>query len=87
MAIQFLDRDVSLPTSISEIIYRFEHDQWMMTDAERVTLNTLLNKLRPECAIEIGTYKAGSLGILSKFCKKVYTIDIDKTCRDEYGGR
>ena len=64
---------------------RFEHDEWQMIDAERSALTAVLSELQPVCAIEVGTYKAGSLGIMSKFCKKVYTLDIDSTCREVYG--
>ena len=87
MSVQFIDRNIKLPTSSAEIRSRFDHDQWLMTDAERSALAALLSELRPECAIEIGTYKAGSLGIISKFCKQVYTLDIDPSCRDTYGER
>jgi hypothetical protein len=41
--------------------------------------------LRPECAIEIGTYRAGSLAVVSKYSRKVYSLDIDPACRDNYG--
>ena len=87
MSVQFLDRSVKLPTSSAEIRSRFDHDRWLMTDAERSALAALLSELRPECAIEIGTYKAGSLGIISRFCKQVYTLDIDPSFRDMYGER
>jgi hypothetical protein len=59
----------------------------MMTDSERLCLKALLSELRPECAIEIGTYRGGSLEIISKYSKMVYTIDIDPTCRDMLKGR
>lgn len=84
MGIQFLSRNISLPKSAEEIKSRFTHDMWIMTDAERSALSTLLSNLRPECALEIGTYKAGSLGILSKYSNRVYTIDIDPSFQSEY---
>ena len=87
MAVQFLDGSIKLPTSSAEIGSRFDHDQWLMTDAERSALSALLSELRPECAIEIGTYRAGSLKIISKFCKQVYTLDIDPGFRDTYKER
>jgi hypothetical protein len=55
-----------------------------MTDAERCTLIMLLNELRPVCSIEIGTFKGGSLSVLSKFSRKVYTLDIDPTCCERF---
>ena len=87
MALQFLDRGIKLPASSTEIRSRFDHDKWLMTDAERSALSALLSELRPESAIEIGTYRAGSLGIISKFCKQVYTLDIDSSIRDMYQDR
>lgn len=56
-----------------------------MTEAERCTLIMLLNEIKPECAIEIGTYKGGSLSVLSRFSKKVYTLDIDPTFSTQFG--
>jgi hypothetical protein len=85
MAIQLLDRSIKLPTSSAEIRSRFDHDQWLMTDAERSALSALLCELRPESAIEIGTYRTGSLSVISKFSKQVYTLDIDPIFRDTYG--
>jgi len=82
MSRQLLDRTLKLPVSPFEIKSRYHNDEWVMTDAERSALYALLSELRPECAIEIGTYKAGSLGIISKFCKRVYTLDIDPSCGD-----
>lgn len=85
MAYQFLSRQIELPKAPEEISNRYTHDQWLMTDAERSALAALLSKLQPECAIEVGTYKGGSLGLLAKYCKKVYTLDIDPSFRDEHG--
>jgi len=51
--------------------------EWQMSRAEKYCLIHLLEKLNPEYSIEIGTYKGGSLQVLSKFSKKVYSIDID----------
>lgn len=82
MAYQFLDRTAALPKTSDEIATRFSHDDWMMTDAERCTLITVLRERQPECAIEVGSYKGGSLGILAKYCKKVYSLDVDPALRD-----
>jgi hypothetical protein len=85
MAYQFLDRQLELPRSPEEISSRFTHDQWLMTDSERSALTALLRKLQPECAIEVGTYKGGSLGVLAKYCKKAYTLDVAPSFRDGHG--
>jgi hypothetical protein len=50
---------------------------WMMSPSEKVALIFLLEHLRPKVAIEIGTYKGGSLQVLSQFCHRVYSIDVD----------
>src|SRR5262245_23050077 len=84
MSVQFLSREIRLPTSAQELESRFEFDHWMMTDAERSTLTTLLQKLRPDCAIEIGTYRAGSLAVIADCAKKVYSLDIDPSCKANY---
>lgn len=84
MSIQYLDRSLHLPTSPEQIISRSSFDHWMMTDAERSALTVLLEKIRPQCVIEIGTYRAGSLKVLSKFAEHVYSLDIDPSCKDDY---
>lgn len=85
MAFQLLDRSAQLPATASDISNRFTtRDDWEMTDAERLALTGLLAELRPECAIEVGVYRAGSLSMLSRFCKKVYALDIDPACAARY---
>lgn len=51
--------------------------EWQMSRAEKYCLIHLLENLKPEYSIEIGTYKGGSLQVLSKYSKNVYSIDID----------
>ena len=87
MSVQFLDRNIRLPTSPEQIRSRFEFDHWIMTDAERSSLTVLLQELRPQCAIEIGTYRGGSLSFLSKYSRHVYSIDIDPLCRNTFAGQ
>ncbi|MFQ5642844.1 MAG: class I SAM-dependent methyltransferase [Thiogranum sp.] len=84
MSVQFLDRLVKLPSSPEQIHSRFEFDHWMMTDAERSSLTQILRELRPECALEIGTYRAGSLSVLARYSGHVYSLDVDPSCRDRY---
>jgi predicted O-methyltransferase YrrM len=50
---------------------------WQMSIAERNYFTCCLTKLQPTLALEIGTYQGGSLQVLSKFSKKVISIDID----------
>jgi hypothetical protein len=49
---------------------------WQMSRAEKYCLIDLMNHLKPEVAIEIGTYKGGSLQVIQHFSKEVYSIDI-----------
>lgn len=60
---------------------------WQMSRSERLCLVSLLQKIRPEIAIEIGTSNGGSLQVISKYAKKVYAIDIDPTVTDRLGSK
>lgn len=88
MAYQYIDRNVRLPAASSDVADRYTaQDNWEMTDAERLALAGLLSDLRPECAVEVGVYRAGSLSVLSRFCKKVYALDIDPACAAHFQDR
>ena len=50
---------------------------WQMSEAEKIALVQLLETARPEVAVEIGTYRGGSLQVLSAHATKVYSIDTD----------
>jgi len=60
-------------------------ENWWMTQQERFALICILRRLRPKCAIEVGTLNGGSLSTLAKFSEKVYSIDIDATCEERLG--
>lgn len=47
-----------------------------MTRIEKIAFHTLIKKIAPKNALEIGTYKGGSLQILSEFSEHVYSMDI-----------
>jgi len=47
-----------------------------MTRWEKYALASLLQAVRPDVAIEIGTYQGGSLQLLSQYAQKVYSVDI-----------
>lgn len=65
-----------------------EHaDEWAMWESERVMLSFFLQNVGPEVAIEIGTLKAGSLSLISKFSEKVYSLDIDAECKRSYSDK
>ncbi len=74
-----------IPGSIKEALFNEYIEGWYMTEAERSTLIMLLEKIRPKCAIDVGTYEGGSLSVLSRFSKKVYTLDFDPTCKEKLG--
>jgi len=50
---------------------------WQMNHCERLALISILRKLRPQLAVEVGTYKGGSLQVIAKYSEKVITLDID----------
>jgi hypothetical protein len=50
---------------------------WQMTTCEQMALQHVLSTLRPKHAVEVGTYKGGSLQVLSHYCGHVDSIDID----------
>jgi len=52
---------------------------WQMHSSERLVLRALLELLRPEVSIEIGTAHGGSLQLISRYSRRVYSIDIDPT--------
>lgn len=63
------------------------HLEWHMSRNERYAFIKLLEKIKPKVAIEIGCFKGGSLEILSKYCEKVYSIDIDPSVKDNLEGK
>lgn len=72
MAFQFLDRAIRPPSTSAEIVQRLSgvHDEWLMTDAERSAVHSMLVTLKPQVAIEVGVYRAGSLAILAAQCQR-----------------
>ncbi|KOF03984.1 hypothetical protein OB69_02980 [Roseivirga seohaensis subsp. aquiponti] len=49
---------------------------WQMSRSEKYALIGLLEHLKPNCSVEIGTFQGGSLQVISEFSEKVYSIDI-----------
>ncbi|WP_218933371.1 class I SAM-dependent methyltransferase [Rubripirellula lacrimiformis] len=58
---------------------------WQMTRCEKFAFSKLIETAAPQVAIEIGTYKGGSLQTVSKFSEKVYSLDIDPDCKSQLG--
>ena len=50
--------------------------EWQMSRAEKYSLIEILSNLKPDVSLEIGTFMGGSLQVISKFSKNVYSIDI-----------
>lgn len=48
---------------------------WMMSYGERLVLFSILQHVQPEAAIEIGTAMGGSLQLIARFARKVYSLD------------
>ena len=57
----------------------FSH--WDNNPAEKAVFCTLLQNIKPRCAIEIGSYKGGSLRVIHHYSEKVYSLDIDPECK------
>ncbi len=70
---------------IHETLFSHYLPHWHMVAAERCALITLLDAIKPECAIEIGTAQGGSLSVLAHFSQQVFTLDVDPTCRTQLG--
>lgn len=60
---------------------------WQMTNCERYALQDLLRRIRPKVSLEIGTYKGGSLQVISHFSERVHSVDIDPTVPERLAGR
>lgn len=60
---------------------------WQMTNCERFALLGLLQRLKPDLSIEIGTYRGGSLQVLSRYSRKVISIDIDPEVGQRLAGK
>ena len=54
---------------------------WQMSRSEKYCLMGLMKKLSPDVSIEIGTFKGGSLQVISHYSQKVYSIDISDSSR------
>ena len=67
----------------------FVHDHlplhWQMTRCEKYALNALIDAAAPEVAIEVGTYRGGSLQCLSRSARMVYSIDTAEGCAAQLG--
>lgn len=51
--------------------------EWQMSRAEQLLLQALVEQRRPRLSLEIGSYRGGSLQVLSHFSEQVISVDID----------
>lgn len=72
-------------SALSLSSYAGLHSQ--MTACEQMAIQHILSKLRPQRAVEGGTYKGGSLQVLAHYCKHVEAIDIDPSVAATLGHR
>jgi glycosyltransferase involved in cell wall biosynthesis len=61
------------------------YENWQMNHSERMGLMGLLMRLKPGCSIEVGTYKGGSLSLISELSGFVYSLDIDPSIPEKFG--
>lgn len=58
---------------------------WLMTRWEKYGFASILEAAKPKVAIEIGTYKGGSLQVIAKHAEKIYSLDLDVSLKDRLG--
>jgi len=73
------------PIEVKDTLFESCKDTWIMHEAERVMILSMLRNLKPEVAIDCGTAHGGSLSAIAKYAKKVYTLDYDPTCKERFG--
>src|SRR5262249_36395803 len=60
---------------------------WQMTRWEKFGFASILEAARPKVALEIGTYRGGSLQVIARHAEKIYSVDIDPAIEERLGGR
>ncbi|WP_027147198.1 glycosyltransferase [Methylobacter marinus] len=83
---QFIEKNqtVSAPTWLDVLYQSCLTQEWQMNDSERLGLAAVLQRLNPNCAIEIGTYRGGSLSLISQYVDNVFSIDIDPSIPEKF---
>ena len=59
-------------------------ENWQMNHSERMALTSLLMRHKPNCSIEVGTFKGGSLSLISQLSQFVYSLDIDPSIPEKF---
>lgn len=68
------------PADVAALLYPdclHRDSQWEMSHAERHLLRGLMDRIRPRLAIEVGTFRGGSLSVISAYSQNVFSLDID----------
>jgi glycosyltransferase involved in cell wall biosynthesis len=69
----------------TDVIYpRCLIDNWQMSESERLAMTAILTRHRPQCSIELGTYRGGSLSLIAQYSTVVFSIDIDPSIPGKY---
>ena len=55
---------------------------WQMSRSEKYAFSRILEHANPEVALEIGTYKGGSLQVIANVAQKVFSLDINSQSQD-----
>ena len=76
-----------LPNCLNELLFGEYIEDWWMTQQERLAVISLLERIKPECAIEVGTLDGGSLSAIARFSKKVYSLDCDPGSKKKLAGK
>lgn len=77
------------PADVGALLYStclHRDGKWEMSHAERSVLRALLERIRPRVAIEVGTFRGGSLSLISQYSESVFSLDIDPTIPDRLKG-
>ena len=60
---------------------------WQMTRWEKYGFESILRAAKPKVALEIGTYKGGSLQVIMRHAERAYSLDVDATIKDRLGSQ
>lgn len=77
------------PIDALSMVIRDQHAtaQWSMELGERFALWGLLQAIRPQCAIEVGTFRGGSLEVIAEASDHVFSLDCNPDHHRDLEGR
>lgn len=77
------------PADVGALLYGsclHSDNRWEMSHGERSVLRVLLERIRPKLAIEVGTFRGGSLSLISQYSETVISLDIDPSIPEKLAG-